>query len=171
MLQLQCIEPVAVRGTLCVEHHRGCCVGKGEAFYQFRGQCDFEKGTRQGIQLEEVHAVLVLGREVDHAVGEAPFMSLDAGVEVPCQGAHAAVAEVHEEELRVGHAGRLSLAHLLPDATQGLRRACQQHLPAVGREAGTAQESLVAKQCVCGQRLQVETVERRDFRGTCAQFA
>ena len=106
-----------------------------------------------------MHAVFILGCEVDIAIRLAPIHALHVRIEILGHRANLLIRQVHQIELGVNHARSLSLLHILSNSIESLRRTGNENTPAVWRELGTVQELTLLYQRLNAHIVQIETIE------------
>ena len=106
-----------------------------------------------------MHAVFILGSEVDVAICLTPIHALHVRIEILGHRAHLLIRQVHQIELGVNHARNLSLLHILSNSIESLRRTGNKNTLAVWRELGTVQELSLLHQSLNTHIVQIETIE------------
>ena len=84
-----------------------------------------------------MHAVFILGCEVNIAIRLAPIHALHVRIEILGHRANLLIRQVHQIELGVNHTRSLSLLHILSNSIESLRRTGNENALAVWRELGT----------------------------------
>ena len=170
-LGVECIEAVAIIGTLCAVGN-DTLVAETESTDDIFWNGNLLDLASLGNITEEIDAVLIFGSKIEIAVSNRPFMRADAWVEVlgeRCDtciamvGTYAALwqrSKVEEVEFIFVHAWSLSFSNILANAAETFRRTCHSHSLAIWRERSRADESIADDERVELHGSEVETEER-----------
>ena len=154
------VESVGIGCALSRECHFRSSRCDGEALDVLLRSLEQSKLTRLRVQLEEMHAVFILGCEVNVAIRLTPIHALHVRIEILGHRANLLIRQIHQIELGVNHARNLSLLHILSNSIESLRRTSNENTLAVWRELGTAQELTLLYQRLNTHIVQIETIER-----------
>ena len=121
------------------------------------------------IHLIEPYEVAVLSGEIHEPVAPRPVDGLHRGVEVARQRLNLFRGDIIEIELIVIHIRRYISRQRATDTVEGLRRAFEKDLPAIGRERGVGEESRRGEERVGLEGLCIHHHHVHHLRGTLCQ--